>query len=448
MSHKRSPIIIALVIVLLIISVAGYFYWRNNRAVQADKLTASGTIEVDSTSISAELSGRVAAIYADEGDYVNAGDILFELDGTVLKAQLGQASATLDSARAAVDTARANEKSVKAQYDLTLQAILTEDVLLRVENWNQDEPAEFDQPVWYFTRSEELINAQKQIDSARTELEAKQTRLDDLMERLGGSTFLALEQELLEARRQFLIADKVLEQAEDATSSYELREAAQTLYDDAEDRLDDAQDAYDDELKTDDAEDILTARAEMMIAQETYDTALDYARSLQTGPSSLQLAAAQANLDQAQAALNQAETAVKQAEASLQLLDTQISLLKISSPVNGVVLTRMIESGEVISAGYAALQVGDLDNLTLTVYVPENRIGEVVLGMAASVQVDSFPGEKFDATIIHIADQAEFTPRNVQTVEGRQNTVFAVKLRVLDENTRLKPGMPADVTFE
>ncbi len=61
--------------------------------------------------------------------------------------------------------------------------------------------------------------------------------------------------------------------------------------------------------------------------------------------------------------------------------------------------------------------------------------------------VDSFPGEIFVATVSHIAEQAEFTPRNVQTVEGRTSTVFAIKLQVQDPAGKLKPGMPADVVF-
>jgi HlyD family secretion protein len=61
--------------------------------------------------------------------------------------------------------------------------------------------------------------------------------------------------------------------------------------------------------------------------------------------------------------------------------------------------------------------------------------------------VDSFPGVTFNATVIHIADQAEFTPRNVQTIEGRTSTVFAIKLQVQDPSGKLKPGMPADVAF-
>jgi hypothetical protein len=68
--------------------------------------------------------------------------------------------------------------------------------------------------------------------------------------------------------------------------------------------------------------------------------------------------------------------------------------------------------------------------------------------MLAEVGVDSFPNEKFQAEVLRIADEAEFTPRNVQTDEGRRTTVFAVELSVQDPGGRLKPGMPADVTFQ
>jgi multidrug efflux pump subunit AcrA (membrane-fusion protein) len=93
------------------------------------------------------------------------------------------------------------------------------------------------------------------------------------------------------------------------------------------------------------------------------------------------------------------------------------------------------------------MTLGRLDNLTITVYVPEDRYGELSLGQSATMTVDSFPGETFTATVSHIAEQAEFTPRNVQTMEGRTSTVFAIKLQVQDPGGKLKPGMPADVTF-
>ena len=91
--------------------------------------------------------------------------------------------------------------------------------------------------------------------------------------------------------------------------------------------------------------------------------------------------------------------------------------------------------------------VARLDELTITVYVPEDRVGEVSLGQTANVSVDSFPGVVFIAAVSYISDQAEFTPRNVQTVSGRKNMVFAIKLKLNDTSEKLKPGMPADVTF-
>jgi HlyD family secretion protein len=84
----------------------------------------------------------------------------------------------------------------------------------------------------------------------------------------------------------------------------------------------------------------------------------------------------------------------------------------------------------------------------MTVYVPEDRYGRIQLGQQAAITVDSFPGESFSGTVQRIAEQAEFTPRNVQTAEGRASTVFAVELSIANESGKLKPGMPADVDFE
>ena len=72
---------------------------------------------------------------------------------------------------------------------------------------------------------------------------------------------------------------------------------------------------------------------------------------------------------------------------------------------------------------------------------------KVHLADAVSITVDSFPGETFSGEVVYISDQAEFAPRNVQTVEGRRMTVYAVKLRVPNPDLKLKPGMPADVNF-
>jgi multidrug resistance efflux pump len=119
----------------------------------------------------------------------------------------------------------------------------------------------------------------------------------------------------------------------------------------------------------------------------------------------------------------------------------------IHSPLGGTVLYRHVEPGEVTAAGAPLVTVIDPDNLELTVYVPEDRYGRIALGQVLPVTVDSFPGTTFGGTVTHIADQAEFTPRNVQTTDNRKTTVFAVRLKLAPADGKLKPGMPADVHF-
>jgi HlyD family secretion protein len=119
----------------------------------------------------------------------------------------------------------------------------------------------------------------------------------------------------------------------------------------------------------------------------------------------------------------------------------------LRSPIDGIVLMRAAEPGEITTAGGSLLVVADLNNVTLTVYVPEDKYGNVYLGQEYPVSVDSFPGQVFSGVVTHISDQAEFTPRNAQSISGRKNTVYAVKLSIYNPNLDLKPGMPADVTL-
>lgn len=447
MPTKRPPIPVIVIFVLLLAFI-GYFTWDYYASQNDTSLTASGTIEATTHAISPEIGGKVADVLAAEGDLITAGQTIFTLDGAVLKAQRVVSAAALESARAARDTAAANLEAARVQYEITLQSSLKADVTSRITDWKADKPSEFDQPLWYFTREDQLQIARQQVDEAAAVLKTETDQLQVLQSKVVSSAFMNAEKELLEARQEFLLAKKVLDTANGAENYAELHDAAQDTYDDAKDRLYDAQDAYDDALTSDEADDILTARAELRVAQEAYDYALDVVRGLETGTESLALAAAARTVDQAVAADAQAEKAVAQAEASLALLDTQLAQLTIISPVSGTVLTRSIEPGEIVTAGYTALTAADLSNLTITVYVPEDRIGRISLGQQAVVTVDSFPGEKFAGTVTHIGDEAEFTPRNVQTEDGRKNTVFAVELQLPDTAGQLKPGMPADVDFE
>ena len=450
MNHKRHPILIIFLVVLLVLAVlvGVYFGLRilQNKSISA--LTASGTIETVEVTVSPEIGGKVTAVLMDEGSTVKSGELLFRLDDTLFQAQAAVAKANLNSAHAGVTTANAALATAQAQYELAVNAAQAEAAATRTSSWTADNPAGYTLPGWFFTRTEAIASAQSEVEAAKSALDAAQNNLNGLQNDSTAANFLVVENRLNDARSAFMVADAVLTRAKAAKDNGELQLAAQKRYDSAKTDLDNAQSDYDDLSSQDIAKNIFTARAELAAAQERFDTDRDRLLSLETGDQSPKLAAAKATLNQAQASADQATLAVSQAQANLDLLNEQIAKLAILAPSDGVIMTRSIEPGEVIPAGAAAFTLGRLDNLTITVYIPEDRYGEVKLGQTASVTVDPFPGETFTATIIHIADQAEFTPRNVQTVSGRKSTVFAIKLQVQDPNGKLKPGMPADVIFQ
>ncbi len=444
---QRRPRTIAIVVLSLAVLVAAYFGIRALTDKGDGALTASGTIEAVEVTVSPEIGGKVVEVSVEEGASVQAGDELFRLDDTLLQAQRNVASAALDLANAAAKTAEAALASARSQYDLAVDAARQESVAARTASWRAPNPADYTLPGWYFSQDEAIQAAQAEATAAQTDLDAVRSELDTLEKAPANADFLAAEGRLSRARAAFVTANAVLARAEAANDNAELRSAAQDRYDSAQTELSDAQSAYDGLKDSDAAKDILAARARLASAQERYEAAQDNLLALQTGMDSPRVAAAQAAVNQAQAAADQAHLSIMQAQANLGLLDAQIAKLTVKAPADGVILTRSIQPGEVVAAGAAAVSLGRLDNLTITVYVPEERYGELSLGQAADVTVDSFPDEVFSARIIHIADQAEFTPRNVQTTEGRKATVFAVKLQVEDPNGKLKPGMPADITF-
>ncbi len=146
--------------------------------------------------------------------------------------------------------------------------------------------------------------------------------------------------------------------------------------------------------------------------------------------------------------IRQIESALEQAVAAADLARFNLDRTTVKAPVGGVVTRKLLGPGALVAPGSAIAVLIDPNDLWLRVYVPENRLGALSLNARADVEVDAFPGKRFKAEVIYIADKAEFTPRNVQTKEERATTVFAVKLRLLEGlDGQLKPGMPADVTF-
>jgi multidrug resistance efflux pump len=412
---------------------------------QTTGLQASGQIEATEIAVAPEMSGRVVDVLVAEGDSVKAGDPLLTLDDSLLQAQKRTLEAGLDSANANVQSAREALNTAQLQYEQTLSAALEAEKDTRVDIWTESKPGKFDQPTWYFDREERIKATQAELEAARADLETELAKLESVKNQVESAALLQAEAKLSEMRIAYQNAEEVYDRTNGATS--DLRDAADTARDDAELDLEDAQDDYDDALTSDDADDLLEARARVYVAQERYDMALDALRAFQTGEDSPEVAMAAQTVEQARANLDAAQTSVKQVQAQLDQIETQMEKLVVHAPQDGVILVRSVQTGEVVQAGMTTMTIARLDTLKVTVYISEDRYGEVKLGDTASLSVDSFPDETFSATVTRIADQAEYTPRNVQTKEERQTTVYAVELSVKNPDGKLKPGMPVDVTF-
>ena len=156
----------------------------------------------------------------------------------------------------------------------------------------------------------------------------------------------------------------------------------------------------------------------------------------------------QDRLREADAALAAASSSIKALASQKQYLEVIYDNEFLISPIDGSVILRAMEPGEIVSSGKTVLTVADLKNLEIKVYLPEIRLGLVKEGQKVFIEVDSFPGRRFDGIISKISDKAEFTPKNVQTREERVKTVYAVKVRAGDYDGILKPGMPCDVFID
>ena len=163
--------------------------------------------------------------------------------------------------------------------------------------------------------------------------------------------------------------------------------------------------------------------------------------------------AAQASLDQAQAGNTQPtiqaqKAAVDITSQSIKAAELSLSKLTIKSPVGGQVLYQHVELGQVVNPGTTLVTILDPNDLWIKIYVPEAKLSTVKVGGTALIAVDSYPGKTFKGQIQYVSNQAEFTPKNVQTKEERTTTVYAVKLSITEGKDQLKAGMPADVTLQ
>jgi HlyD family secretion protein len=453
--------ITSLMIILLVAGVVGGGYWayRQNSEVftqlqlqlgllsQAEAqgvYRVSGYIEAEETNVAAETKGRITQITADEGDFVEAGQILVVLDTALLDAEMQQAEARIATARANLAKVKAGVRSEEITHAEAAVAVAEAGAAAAYTRWQdaitlRDNPQELD----------------RQIEAARTALALAELNIEYTrpLKDAGEAVWELRKQQWGYAQdaQRFcgthpLTSEKIcqtvnfpagVEQDAGVAWNYAGAEmwAAWVDLNSSVTGRDDAETALNDLLRL--RNDPQEANIEVAQAEAAYQTALaevDVAKAqleiLKAGPRAEQMAVAEAQ--------------VEQAEAALAALQVQRKKHTLAAPLSGWVTERVAHEGEMAVPGAPLLTLADLTNLTLTIYVPEPDIGLVSSGQKVKVFVDAFPGEPFTGRVTYISDEAQFTPRNVQTKEERAKTVFAVKIKLENEDQRLKPGMPAD----
>jgi HlyD family secretion protein len=171
------------------------------------------------------------------------------------------------------------------------------------------------------------------------------------------------------------------------------------------------------------------------LAVAEYDGAEEALRILETGPRRERIAAQRATVAQAEAAVAQIDAALDQAV--------------IRAPFAGFIAVRHREPGETVAAGAPVLTLRNPDDRWVRIYVRADEVGRLTIGQRAGIRGDAYPDRSYEGEVVFIADEAEFTPRNVQTTEERVKLVYRVKVQITgDPAYDLKPGLAADVRLE
>lgn len=379
--------ILILIVALLLAGVAVYAF-RNAKKQPDNRLVVSGNIELNEVNIAFKTAGRLIERTVDEGADVKKGQILARLDRDQLQAQRERETAGLASSESQLTQARTALEWQKA----TLSA---------------------------------------DLDSRRADLAAAEARLAEL--RNG-----ARPQEKLDAKAA---VDAAAAEVERARKDWE---RAQTLY-----KNDDISTAQFDQYRS------RAENADAVLKQVKEREALVLA-----GPRAEQIRAQEAVVERARAAVKMSEAnaievkrrteelttraaEIGRSRANLALVETQLSDTVAVSPVDGVVLLKSADPGEIIAPGTSVLTIGDIDHPWVRAYINEPDRQKVRLGQGVKVTTD-LPGKVFRGKVTFISSQAEFTPKQIQTQQERVKLVYRVKIEVENPGRELKSNMPVD----
>ena len=295
-----------------------------------------------------------------------------------------------------------------------------------------------------------LDSAQAQLAQARTALEwQKQTLAADVEQKKGD--LASMEARLAELENGARPQEKLDAQAAVDSAASEVERAkkdwerAQALY-----KNDDISTAQFDQYRNR----WESAEAALKQAKERNSLVL-------AGPRSEQIKAQAALVERARGALKMAEAntlemkrreqelATRRAEidrshANIALINSQLADTVATSPVDGVVLVKSADVGEVLAAGTTVVAIGDIEHPWLRGYINETDLGKVKLGTKAKVTTDSYPGKVYPGRVSFIASEAEFTPKQIQTQQERVKLVYRIKIEIENPQHELKSNMPAD----
>ncbi len=167
-------------------------------------------------------------------------------------------------------------------------------------------------------------------------------------------------------------------------------------------------------------------------------------RNRTVSPSEAERAASLANAQEK--SVEASEMRVAQAKANLAEIETRLREMTVLSPGPAILEVLSVKVGDVLPPNREVATLILPEYLWVRVYVPQPWLGHIRIGDKVRVRVDAFPERDFGGVVEQVSRQAEFTPRNVQTVEDRVRQVFAVKVR-LENGEKLRAGMAADVEF-
>lgn len=392
---RMNPSVVKPIALLLFAAAgaAGVVAYRGMHHDVEHAIKVSGNIELNEVQIGFKTSGRLVERRVDEGDAVTKGMVLARLDRDQLMRQRDREQATLASAQAMLAQA---ETAVKWQGE-TQQA----DMELRRATLNSAEVS-----------LRELKNGSRpqEIQEAKAAVEA--------------------------AQAQYQRSKKDWDRA-------------QTLY-----KNDDISTSQYDQFRM---------RAESDAA--TLKQVQERAGLIMAGPRPEAIEGAATHVAQAEAGLkgataNQLEVTRRQQEikgrraeidrarAQIALIDAQLADTVAVSPIDGVVLVKSADVGEILGPGTTVVMLGDIDHPWLRAYINERDLGRVKVGSRATVSTDSFPGKTYEGRVSFIASEAEFTPKQIQTTEERVKLVYRIKIKVDNSRHELKSNMPADAEIE